>query len=210
MKIAVNSKRPIPWRADSIGPWLNALGFLSWLGSITSAALVFLFNRSQEQDGPDGSPWDIPGWALLLSILFAEHAYLAVQFVVRGVISKLDSPGLRKERGERFALRKRLFESMAQRDGGEEADGSGVSGAEKITREVLEEDARRLSVAGLGTPEQMWVAPRLRAWLRRSSADDVRRFWLRQRGAAETIQVGRALIEEVSSIHVVAWRVVGP
>ncbi|KAK3307115.1 calcium-activated chloride channel-domain-containing protein [Chaetomium strumarium] len=156
MKIAANSQRPIPWRADSIGPWLNSLGFLSWLGSITSAALVYLFHSSYQNGGPDGSPWDIRGWALLLSILFAEHVYLVVQFVVRYLIRKLDNPGLQKEKRERFAMRKKLLERMVERDMSKETTGSGVGfGGEKITRESLEEDARRLSVSGEGRPEQM-------------------------------------------------------
>ncbi|KAK4152505.1 Anoctamin-10 [Chaetomidium leptoderma] len=181
MKIATNCQRPIPWRADSIGPWLNALGFLAWLGSITSAALVFLFHHGggHKSGGLDleGSPWDIRGWALLLSILFAEHLYLLVQIVVRGVIRKLDSPGLLKEKKERFVMRKKLLERMVERDVSAEASGPGISAGEAITREALEEEARRLSVVGEGRPEQL--------------------FWQRQRGASETIQVGRALIAEV-------------
>ena len=154
MKIAISSQRPIPWRADSIGPWLNALGFLSWLGSLTSAALVFLFNKSK--NGPDGSPWDISGWALLLSILFAEHIYLVVQIVVRNVIKKMDSPGLQKERAQRFRMRKQLLEQTfgAGVDIEEESHGVGVKGGEKISRETLEEEARELSIKGSGSAEQ--------------------------------------------------------
>jgi hypothetical protein len=161
MKIAAHCQRPIPWRADSIGPWLGALGFLSWLGSLTSAALVFLFRNSSgsQTGGPDGSPWDIRAWALLLAILFAEHVYLVVQLVVRGLIRQLDSPGLQKERAERFAMRKKLLERMAERGvSAEAAAGPGVGGGaeeEKITREALEEEARRLSVSGEGRPEQL-------------------------------------------------------
>ncbi|KAK0636921.1 plasma membrane channel protein [Bombardia bombarda] len=179
MKIAISSQRPIPWRADSIGPWLNALGFLSWLGSVTSAALVFLFNQSK----PDGSPWDISAWALLLSIFLAEHIYMAVQIAVRHVIAKLDSPGLQKERAERFAMRKQVLEqTFANRDLSEnETYGPGLSGGEKITRETLEEEARGLSVKGGASPEQL--------------------FWQRQRGADETIQIGRLLISEVAAAN---------
>jgi hypothetical protein len=155
VKIATNCQRPIPWRADSIGPWINALGFLSWLGSLTSAALVFLFHHGIKDGGPDGSPWDIRAWALLLAILGAEHVYLVVQFVVRGVIAKMDSPGLQKEKAERFAMRKKLLERMVERDVSDEAAGPGVSAGEKITREALEEEARRLSTAGEGRPEQL-------------------------------------------------------
>lgn len=94
----------MPWRADSIGPWLDALGFLSWLGSITTAALVYLFSGNGL--GPAGTPWDIKVWGLLLTIFFSEHIYLGVQLAVRKALSKIDSPGLQKERSERFAVRK--------------------------------------------------------------------------------------------------------
>jgi anoctamin-10 len=104
LKIAVECQRPVPWRADSIGPWLDALGFLTWLGSLTSAALVFLFRG--DGLGPEGTPWNISAWGLLLTMLFSEHIYLIVQIVVRYALSKVDSPGLQKERAERFAIRR--------------------------------------------------------------------------------------------------------
>lgn len=175
MKIALSSKRPIPWRSDSIGPWINSLGFLSWLGSLTSAAVVFIF--SNDPYGPDGHPSNIKLWALLLSVLLSEHLYLLVQIVVRYVISTLDSPGLQKERAERFAMRKFHLEETLGEDMAENAAEANFTGGEKITREALEEEARRASVSGKEAgPEQA--------------------FWQRQRGAAETIQIGRSLIEE--------------
>ena len=104
MKIALETQRPVPWRSDCIGPWLDALGFLAWLGSLTSAALVFLF--SGDGFGPSGTPWDIKVWGLLLTMFFSEHIFLAVQLGVRKALSKLDSPGLQKERSERYLVRK--------------------------------------------------------------------------------------------------------
>ncbi len=104
LKIALETQRPVPWRSDSIGPWLDALGFLAWLGSLTSAALVYLF--SGDGLGPSGTPWDIKAWGLLLTMFFSEHIYLAVQLGVRKALSKLDSPGLQKERSERYLVRK--------------------------------------------------------------------------------------------------------
>lgn len=178
MKIATTCQRPIPWRADSIGPWLTSLGFLSWLGSITSAALVFLFNKDKTGPG-GGSPWDIRGWALLLTILFAEHLYLLVQIVVRNLIRKMDSPGLQKERAERFAMRKQLLEQTFGHDMSDESHGPGLSGGEKITRESLEEEARQTSIKGAVSQDQL--------------------FWQRQRSAGETVQVGRMLISEISA-----------
>lgn len=163
MKIAANCKRPIPWRADSIGPWLDALGFLSWMGSLTSAALVFLFRNGNwtgtgADDGLDGSPWDIRAWALLLTILFAEHVYLLVQRVVRSVISKLDSPGLQKERSERYSIRKRLLERMGDWDVRQGTRANATAGAgteETISRDTLEEEARQLSMGSGDKPEQL-------------------------------------------------------
>jgi len=152
MKIAIGSRRPIPWRADSIGPWLTSLGFLSWLGSLTSAAIVFLFRENPY--GPDGSPSNIHAWGLLLSILFAEHLYLVVQRVVRHAVGKLDSPGLQREKAERFAMRRRLLEETLGEDATAQAISPTLAGREKITREALEEEARNASRKGQGSPEE--------------------------------------------------------
>lgn len=151
MKIAISSKRPIPWRAESIGPWLNALGVLSWFGSLVSAAIAYLFRNGPE--GPGGEPYNISGWALLLTVLIAEHLYLAAQFAVRHVLNQFDSPGLQKERAERFSMRKHLLEETLGQ-GINEKPLPDVPTAEKITREALEEEARQASIRGQGTPEE--------------------------------------------------------
>lgn len=102
-------RRPVPHRGDSIGPWLNSLGFLTWMGSITSAALVYLFSTP----AGGGQPSAITLAGILGSIVFSEHIYFVAQLVVRTALSKLDSPGLIKERQERFLVRRRyLQESM--------------------------------------------------------------------------------------------------
>ena len=43
-KMTVHHRRPTPTRADSIGPWLDALTVLTWLGAMMNAALVYLFS----------------------------------------------------------------------------------------------------------------------------------------------------------------------
>ncbi|KAF2745503.1 DUF590-domain-containing protein [Sporormia fimetaria CBS 119925] len=170
IKICVEMQRPIPWRADTIGPWLDSLSFLTWLGTLTTSALVYMF--SNDGLGPDGHPASIRGWALLLSILFAEHIFLVFRWAVRIAISKIDSPGLQKEKRERYLVRKRYFdESISQL---ERLPKMAEKGRE-ITRESLEEDARQASLHG-STPEQ--------------------RFWARQRGWRETAAVGRGFIEK--------------
>lgn len=107
-KICVEMKRPVPHRADSIGPWLNNLGFLSWMGSISSAALIYLFSDSAQ--GPNGSPHSLTLWGVLMAILFSEHVYFATSYLVRMAMSKLESPGLLQERRERFLVRRRFLQ----------------------------------------------------------------------------------------------------
>ncbi|KAH6895860.1 calcium-activated chloride channel-domain-containing protein [Thelonectria olida] len=167
-KIATTSRRPIPWRADSIGPWLTALGFLSWFGSITSAAIVYLCRHTGH-----GAAKHFTAGGLLLSILFAEHFYLAAQMAARFVLTKIESPGLQKERKERYMTKKKLLEENLGQD---IVATPGIATSEKITREALEEEARRTSLRGHGTPEEA--------------------FWQRQRGLEETVEVGRRMIEQ--------------
>jgi len=43
-KMSVHHRRAVPMRTDTIGPWLDALTFLTWLGALMNAALVYLFS----------------------------------------------------------------------------------------------------------------------------------------------------------------------
>ena len=171
-KICLEMQRPFPARADSIGPWLDSLGFLTWLGSITTAALVYLF--SNDGLGPDGTPTTIKGWALLLTIFFSEHAYLLARLAVRFAISKVDSPGMQKERAERYMVRKRYLQESLGKDALVLPPSNTT---EKITRSSLEEEARQRTL-GVDTPQDQ--------------------FWKRQRGWEETAKVGSALIERMA------------
>ena len=179
-KLTKECKRPTPQRADSIGPWLDSLGFLAWLGSLTTAAIVYMFSNNGL--GPDGRPSHIKLWALLLSIFFSEHFYVVMRLVVRTVIGKLDSENRRRERAERFMVRKRYLEEAGL--GSVVSPGltspplSPLAGEkpmpDPITRQSLEEDARESSMHD-STPSS--------------------RFWNRQKGWAETEKVGLRLID---------------
>jgi len=136
LKMTLENQRPIPWRADSIGPWLDSLAFLTWLGSLTSAALVYLFYG--DGLGPDGSPRNITGWVLLLTIFFSEHIFFGVRLAVRYALSKVDSPGLQKQRKERFAIRRQYLEEALGQAGAEMFAGGGMATGEKVDRESLE------------------------------------------------------------------------
>ena len=173
MKICSEMRRPTPFRAESIGPWLGSLMFLTWMGSITEAAMCYMF--SNDGIGPDGSPKGIAAWALLLSIFLSEHVFLSVRWAIRLVISKLDSPGRQKERKERYNIRQKYFEeSLIALD---KISPTGDTREEKISRKSLEDDQRDLS-------------------LKTATVED--KFWLRQRGWKETARVGTTMIERVA------------
>lgn len=189
-KLTSESRRPHPERADSIGPWLNSLEFLAWLGSMTSAALVYMF--SDGGLGPDGRPSKIKLGYLMLAVFFSEHTFLIFRNLVQYAISKLDSANMRKERSERFMVRRKFLENSGLGDAVKPLTSptdsplstlkSGISAdaqmQTKITRKSLEEDARSESLHD-STPSS--------------------RFWLRQRGWQETEQVGVRMIEMMES-----------
>ncbi|SPN99623.1 related to IST2 protein [Cephalotrichum gorgonifer] len=137
-KIATGSRRPIPWRADSIGPWLDALGFLSWLGSLTSPAIVYLCRGGAS--GSIGAASNVEAWGLLLTILLAEHFYLLVQMAVRVIMGKVDSPGLQRERRERFEMKKRMLGGKVPISGAIGSQGA-VAMREKLAQSALHEEA---------------------------------------------------------------------
>jgi len=170
VKICVEMQRPIPWRDDTIGPWLDSLSFLTWLGSITTSALVYMF--SNDGVGHDGTPHAIKAWALLLTVFLSEQSFLAVRWAVRKGISKIDSPGRQKERRHRFLVRKRYIDEnvaeLARKPALRDLP------VEKLDRASLEEEARQGS-------------------MHKATVKD--RFWGRQKGWSETANVGAGLIE---------------
>jgi len=173
VKICIDMRRPTPSRAESIGPWLNALAFLSWLGSITMAALVHMF--SNDGKGPDGNPGAIKGWALLLTIFFSEHIFLAARWLVATAISKIDSPGKQKERRELFHTRQKYFRESIANTKALPPVGEGQGDRETpITRSALEEEARQGTMRTASKEEQ---------------------FWSRQRGWQEAALAGQRLID---------------
>jgi anoctamin-10 len=178
LKIAVEMQRPLPFRADTIGPWLDSLSFLTWLGSLTSSALVYMF--SNDGVGNDGTPYTMKAWALLLTMFLAEQSFLVVRWGVARAVGKMGSPAMKQDKQRKYLVRKRYVdESFKMISGKTSAAAAGqkaldldASGSfEKIDKESLEDHARDAASVSL---EQ--------------------RFWMRQKGWKETAQIGEALI----------------
>lgn len=167
-KICKEFKRPVPERADTIGPWLDTLGLLAWVGSITSSALVYMF--SNEGLGRDGNPADIRGWMLMVTIFFAEHIYLAVRYAVKATISKIETPSIRKERTQKILLRKNILGTLS----GPQAKPDISDKTVEITHASLEEDARARTLQEAHPSDQ---------------------FWGRQKNWSESLQIGTTIIK---------------
>lgn len=94
-------------------------------------------------------------------------------------------------------MKKQLLEETLGQGVNEKAAVPGVPQGEKITRAALEEEARRASIQGNGGPEEQWVNLAM-FFLRHKLLTITRRFWQRQRGMQETVEIGRKMIEQVS------------
>ncbi|KAG9516607.1 putative plasma membrane stress response protein, partial [Aureobasidium melanogenum] len=112
-KLISESQRPPPIRSDSIGPCISALEFLTWLGSLSTAALLYLYRNGEVKD--------IRLDRLLLTVFVAEQVYLATKLSVRFIFDKIGSEAVRREEATRRLIRKRYLETFS-----EEAAGTSV------------------------------------------------------------------------------------
>jgi len=124
-KIAMQCRRPIPARTDTIGPWLDSLGFITWFAALTNSALVYLFRPSQQTVG--GTEFDTshstyvvlplndttlvsraaaaasrPEYAqlvvpALLIALSASHGYILTRLFIRHVLERVFWKGSKEE-----------------------------------------------------------------------------------------------------------------
>ena len=106
-KMTVHNRRPVPSRTDTIGPWLDALTFLTWLGALTNSALVYLFspqllpaalssanaiNATSASAFPSPSAMSATKELLLKAILVAlvaSHGFILLRLLIRHVVQKV-------------------------------------------------------------------------------------------------------------------------
>ncbi|KDQ51061.1 hypothetical protein JAAARDRAFT_62804 [Jaapia argillacea MUCL 33604] len=95
-KITVHARRPIPSRADTIGPWLDMMTFITWLGALTNSALVYLFRPRWDDhvyppttiQNNTGQARPTSGHLVLTALLIALGASHG-SILVRGLIGHL-------------------------------------------------------------------------------------------------------------------------
>ena len=112
LKICIEHQRPAPIRADSIGPWLDSLEFLNWLGSISTAAIVYLFRNGSDGQGRGYHKQNL--YALAAIVFMSEHIYLMVRAIVRLALQRLGSDAEKKAAREEYARRKALMDESTK------------------------------------------------------------------------------------------------
>ncbi|TRM65471.1 calcium-activated chloride channel-domain-containing protein [Schizophyllum amplum] len=136
-KMTVHHRRPIPERTDTIGPWLEALSFLCWLGALTNSALVYLFHPASDRTAhlwasvegfftvSEGAQAATAHGLLTTAViiaLVASHAYVLGCTVVRHIVERVVWHGSREvkewEREER-EMKARLLQAELRVSGAE-------------------------------------------------------------------------------------------
>ncbi|KAF2023281.1 hypothetical protein EK21DRAFT_105400 [Setomelanomma holmii] len=137
LKICLEHQRPAPIRSDGIRPWEASMECLTWLGSISSAAIVHLFGSQNLLSDRLG----LSTWASLpIKILVSEHIFTGFRAGVRSALSRIGSEQTRKERAERYARRKRYLDELEASGG----NASPVDATEKQRRKSLRINAAEL------------------------------------------------------------------
>jgi anoctamin-10 len=111
LKICIEHQRPAPVRSDGLGPWVGSLEALTWLGSISTAAIVHLFGTHNHALGfiqNSMGKW----YSLPITVFISEHLFMALRAGVRFALHKIGSKQMRKERTEQYAERKKHLDEL--------------------------------------------------------------------------------------------------
>ncbi|KAI5294485.1 hypothetical protein KEM52_003905 [Ascosphaera acerosa] len=206
VKICLECRRPVPMRAEGIGSWLDSLEFLAWLGSITSTAMLYMFRSRHRQGGEPAVTGDltedVTGWLLLLSIIFAEHTYLLLRWVVQKVVASVESPTRKALKASQYLLRKEHLDSMIdQRSDWEQPGGIHTLPTERV---ASQENLRIDTNLGVNGPRQATfgsipptpVAPGAGEGGADGGFSESAVFWAQQRGWKECVGAGETIIVE--------------
>lgn len=101
-KICFSQRRPIPLRDDSIGPWLDNISFLAWLGTLTTSTLIVLFRGSDAEFEFDRRKVIY----LLVVVFIAEHGYWIIDRAMNSILKRIKTKGEIEVMREEYILRR--------------------------------------------------------------------------------------------------------
>lgn len=104
LKICFNNRRPIPRRIDTIGPWVDNLRILSWIGIIFSSLwiLLFQFNYSLSKDFT----------SIAMILMVVENAILALEWIIQTVMSSFASLAELQAKRSAWTLKQKYLEQL--------------------------------------------------------------------------------------------------
>lgn len=108
-KLSKECQRPPPIRSDSIGHSVQALEFMTWLGTLSTAALVHIHRGPIDQ---------IRLSRLLLTVFVAEQGYLVAKIGVRFAFTRIGSEAVRREEARQYMVRKRYLATFSEEAAG--------------------------------------------------------------------------------------------
>ncbi|KAI8815815.1 calcium-activated chloride channel-domain-containing protein [Fimicolochytrium jonesii] len=108
-KICKAARRPVPQRADNIGPWSKNLRLISYVGSaLTIPSLLTLYrNWNLEMDAGVQVKARLPN--ALAAVLIAEHVYLLLQYVINEAVNSVPIQGGEQLKRAEFEVKKRYL-----------------------------------------------------------------------------------------------------
>ncbi|ORY00917.1 hypothetical protein K493DRAFT_278381 [Basidiobolus meristosporus CBS 931.73] len=94
VKICFRTKRPIPIRAESIGPWKRTMEFLAWLGTIVNTLFLYQFRNFSDMS-TDPHTWENLDYmhiiyAAVIAVI-SEHLFLVFRATAGKLISSIPS-----------------------------------------------------------------------------------------------------------------------
>lgn len=112
VKICMDTRRPVPCRAESIGPWLDTLTFLAWLSSITTSSIIAMFStmgKGHISVVAHTSLVSIRPWVLFAVVLLSEHFYFIASVLIEAIVESIPTKEVSLSRRNRYLLRKRVL-----------------------------------------------------------------------------------------------------
>ncbi|RIA88636.1 calcium-activated chloride channel-domain-containing protein [Glomus cerebriforme] len=104
IKMCVHTRRPIPCRADSIGPWLENLTLLTWLSAITNPSLLYLYH-------PTSNAFSSASLIVIMALIFCtEHIFSFIHYIVQQMMSAIPNSADEYIKKQEYEAKKRLLE----------------------------------------------------------------------------------------------------
>ena len=190
-KLISESQLPTPIRSDSIGPCISALEFLTWLGSLSTAALLYMYSG-------EGDVTNIRLDGLLLTVFIAEQAYLAAKLSIRFIFDKVGSEAVRTEEASRRLVRKRYLETFSEEVAGASVRQEPCTYTTQHTRSLPPNstDAEKMDV--LPAIQEVEETVSVRSEYKSERAE---RFWNQRKEFMGTAEAGVRLIVAIKGMQ---------